>query len=304
MKNTTIFSLFAMVSTSVLLLTGCETMNQIAELGTSIAVSSGSINQDQADSINRSARAVGKAFENLTPEQEYYVGRSVAATIFEQYKAYDNRRLTYYVNTLGQSLSGFSTLPETFGGYHFAVLDSDELNAFAAPGGLILVTRGLVNVCKNEDQLAAVLAHEIGHVQNKDGLRAIKSSRWSSVGSILLTESAKNLGSAELAELSTTLEGSVDDIIRTVAVNGYSRRQEYQADEAAIDIMQQMGYDPHALVDMLNEMDKQWEPGGLGFEKTHPSPQDRIAQINTHLNNRVTSIPLPQRTARFKRAVN
>ncbi len=75
---------------------------------------------------------------------------------------------------LGQSLVIFSDRPETFGGYHFLLLDSNEINAFAAPGGLILVTRGMLQCCANEDELAAVLAHEIAHVEKKHGLTAIK----------------------------------------------------------------------------------------------------------------------------------
>ena len=136
--------------------TGCETMNQLAELGTSIAVATGDITTNQAESINRTTRAVTKTFEDITPEQEYYIGRTVAATVLLGYKPLPTAGLNDYVNRVGQSLSQFSTRPETFGGYHFLVLDSADINAFAAPGGLILVTRGLLDCCQTEDELAAV----------------------------------------------------------------------------------------------------------------------------------------------------
>ena len=125
---------------------------------------------DQAESILRGAKAVQKTWQDLTPEQEYYIGRAVAAQVFQTYRPLDRPAANAYLNLFGQSLAVFSDRPETFGGYHFLLLDSDEINAFAAPGGLILVTRGMVRCCENEDELAAVLAHEICHVEKKHGL--------------------------------------------------------------------------------------------------------------------------------------
>ena len=106
---------------------------------------------------------------------------------------------------LGQSLAQFSERPETFGGYHFLALDSAEINAFAAPGGLILVTRGLLDCCQTEDELAAVLAHEIGHVEKQHGLRAIRTGRLNSALTILAVEAGKNLAGEQLAEVQAVL---------------------------------------------------------------------------------------------------
>ena len=135
----------------------------------------------------------------------YYIGRTVAATVLIKYRPQPDQNLNRYLNEMGQALAQFSTRPETFGGYHFLLLDSDEINAFAAPGGLILVTRGLVQCCRNEDQLAAVLAHEIGHVEKMHGLRAIRSGRLSSALTVLAVEAGKNLGGAQLAEITLSL---------------------------------------------------------------------------------------------------
>ncbi len=150
---------------AVVALAGCATVTQMA---TQAAQGSGMITEDQATSINRTADTWIKSAEEITPEQEYYIGRSVAASILQDYPALDDRKANAYLNTLGQTLAMASDRPETFGGYHFLLLDTDEINAFAAPGGLILVSRGLVNCCRNEDELASVLAHEIAHVQNLD----------------------------------------------------------------------------------------------------------------------------------------
>lgn len=120
--------------------------------------------------VQRVAGAAQRATAEITPRQEYYIGRAVAATILKQYRPWNHPAANAYVNKVGQSLALVSDAPQTFGGYHFLVLDSPEINAFAAPGGLILVSRGLLACCGSEDELAAVLAHEISHVQLKHGL--------------------------------------------------------------------------------------------------------------------------------------
>ncbi len=260
-------------------LAGCETMNQLTEIGTSIGVATGGISQSEAESINRTTRAVTKTFEDITPEQEYYIGRTVAATVLLGYKAKDARDLNGYVNTVGQALAQFSTKPETFGGYHFLVLDSDEINAFAAPGGLILVTRGLLQCCETEDELAAVLAHEIGHVEKAHGLRAIKTGRLNSARTILAVEAGKNLAGEQLAEVTKAFDESINDIATTLMNSGYSRKLEYEADAAAVEILKKAGYQPGALVAMLENMAKGWDATRKDFAATHPPPADRILQL-------------------------
>ncbi|MDD4873082.1 MAG: M48 family metalloprotease, partial [Kiritimatiellae bacterium] len=165
------------LSCALMLFAGCKMLEIASEVGTAVGVGVGVITPSQADSINKTTTAVGKVFEQLTPENEYYIGRSVGATILQSYKPYDSQNANHYLNILGQTLAMASDRPETFGGYHFLLIDTDEINAFAAPGGLIFVSRGLIKCCKNEDALAAVLAHEVGHVQLMHGLKAIKTSR-------------------------------------------------------------------------------------------------------------------------------
>jgi len=156
------------------------------------------------------------------------------ATVLQTYPSLDQPEANNYLNLLGQSLAVFSDRPETFGGYHFLLLDSDEVNAFAAPGGLILVTRGMLRCCENEDELAAVLAHEICHVEMKHGLQAIKQGRMTEALTILAAESAKQFGNEELATLTREFEASVGDIVMTLTTSGYSRAQERDADAAAV----------------------------------------------------------------------
>lgn len=283
----------------VLACAGCATLTEVA---TQVGAGTGVITESQAESIRKGAEAVAKTFQDITPEQEYYIGRSVAATILETYSPNDDEAANLYLNVLGNALAYASRKPETFGGYHFQVLDSDEINAFAAPGGLIMISRGLLKCCKSEDALAAVLAHEIGHVEGAHGLRAIKKGRLTSALTVLAAESGKQLGGQELAQLTQAFEGTITDVTSSLMNSGYARQLEREADAAAVRIMLTIGYDPNALVDMLKEMKKSLKPGGLDFAKTHPDPEDRIKDLEP-LTTAVTGAPPPARQARFDKAM-
>ncbi len=271
--------LFIVAGSLLWMVTGCETLNQLTELGTSIAVANGNISSNEAASINRTTRAVSKTFDDITPEQEYYIGRTVTATVLLGYQPLPTAKLNWYVNELGQTLAQFSNRPETFGGYHFMVLDSDDINAFAAPGGLIVVTRGLIECCKTEDELASVLAHEIGHVELKHGLRAIRTGRLNSALTVLAVEGAKNLAGDDLAEVTQAFDESINEISTTLMNSGYSRKLEYEADAAAVSILRKSGYQPGALVAMLENMNRNLDPHRHDFSATHPPPAERIRQL-------------------------
>ena len=258
---------------------GCEMVNQATSIAADVAAGTGVITQDQAESTKRVGTAVTKTFQDITPEQEYYIGRTVAATVLTGYKARADKDLNAYLNETGQALAQFSTKPETFGGYHFLTLDSDDINAFAAPGGLILATRGLLKCCQTEDQLAAVLAHEIGHVEKMHGLRAIKTGRLNSALTIMAVEAGKNLAGDNLAEVTKAFDESINDITTTLMNSGYSRKLEYEADAAGVAILKRAGYQPGALAAMLVNMQKNWDPSRHDFAATHPPPADRIAQL-------------------------
>jgi predicted Zn-dependent protease len=279
---------------------GCRT---VREAGTGIAQAAGVITSSQAASINRSMQAVEKTWQDLTPEQEYYIGRAVVAQVLQSYAPLDRPPANEYLNLLGQSLAIFSERPETFGGYHFLLLDSDEINAFAAPGGLILVTRGMVRCCQNEDELAAVLAHEICHVERKHGLSAIKQGRLTEAFTIIASESAKQMGGENLASLTRQFEESVGDVVMTLTTSGYSRGQERDADAAAVRLLRRAGYPPAAMITMLMRMDERLaDTGGLGFAKTHPSARSRAGDLRAVVAAEEWT-PDPIRQQRFAQAM-
>ena len=273
-------SLFIPLSVfSLLTLASCQTMESATTLATAIGQGAGVISGSQAESIRKSAKAVSRSAEEFTPEQEYYIGRTVGAVVLGKYPAYDQSAANEYVNVIGQTLAQASDLPAIFGGYHFLVLDSNDINAFATPSGLIFVTRGLLRCCKNEDALAAVLAHEIGHIQLRHGMEAIEKARVTEALTTLAMEGAKTLGSREVAALTETFGGTISDITGTLINKGYARSSEYAADQAAVALLRRVGYNPNGLVEMLTLMKKNLKAGGLDFAKTHPAPDDRIKEI-------------------------
>ena len=245
------------------LLSGCAELASVAEIV----------------GVDPSLVSLIKSFEDFTPEQEYYVGRTVGAMVLNQYPPYDNEQANAYLNLLGQALALASDTPEIFGGYHFLVLDSDDINALAAPGGFIFLTRGMLRCAEHEDAVAAILAHEIGHVQAKHGLQAIKKSRVTGALTNVAITGVKTYGDEDLAELTTIFEDSIFDITTTLIEKGYSRAFEKEADLIALTILQRLGYDPNGMIDMLTVMNGRLQPGGLDFVKTHPDPEDRIAYI-------------------------
>ena len=276
---------------------GCKTLETLAESGPSFQIGEYIID---TKAMAKETLVVTNSVEDITPEQEYYIGRTVGAMILQKYEPYINPKADRYINVMGQMLAQASDCPETYGGYHFLIQDSDEINAFAAPGGFIFLTRGMLRCCPQEDAVAAVLAHEIGHVQYKHGLRAINQSRLTSALTALAIKGAKNYGDEELAELTKTFEGSISDITKTLIVNGYSRSFENQADLAAISILQRTGYNPNGLVTMLNQMKTRLKPGRQDFAATHPSPDSRLAEIQQYIG-KYSAVKSPQaRQTRFK----
>ncbi len=286
-------------------LTGCKELDMsgfsqaMSGLGQSMPGTGGG---DQFSSLMRAGGAVARAMEDLDPEQEYYLGRTVAANVLTRYPAWNNREANDYISQVGRYVSLASALPETFGGYYFQIADSDEINAFAAPGGLIIVTRGLLRCCKSEDAVAAVLAHEVGHVQHRHGIQAIRRSRITSAVAIVGTEAARHAGSPEVRQLAQLFDGAINDIITTMVDNGYSRAFERDSDRAALAILQRTGYDDRALIDMLQEMDGRLQPGAKDFAATHPSPSARMGEIEPNLLAERRAIPR-SRQSRFQRAM-
>ncbi|HWB18847.1 MAG TPA: M48 family metalloprotease [Phycisphaerales bacterium] len=250
--------------------------------------------------VNAGVALGTKAWEldQLTPENEYYIGRAVAANLIGRYGVWSNPDAARYVSLVGYTCAASSDMPETFAGYRFIILDSDEINAFGAPGGYVLVTRGILKECKDEDALAAVLSHEIGHVQNRDGLNAIKKSEMWKTG---LQEGTKLAAQGDIAAATGLFDKLIDGFVEEVINKGYSRDAERKADASGVTIMTAAGYDAHGMLDMLEQMKMNWTPGSA-MGKTHPSPDQRLAKITPLVTAPRRSVPPAQQT-RFNTAL-
>ena len=285
------------------LLAGCA---EVAQVGTAYGESTGKLSKEDREALDRLVGQTAKAVRPMNDQEEDYVGRAVAATLLSEYRLYSNEALTAYLNEVGQAVALASDRPLTSGGYHFAVLDTDQVNALSCPGGIVFVTRGMLQKIKSEDELAAVLAHEVAHVNHKDGVAAIQSSRWMEAASTLGSEAARKLGGAEFTRLVSTFEGSVDDVVKTLLVKGYSRGQEKAADQSALTFLQRLGYNPQALAGYLERLAKEQggESKGGGIFATHPGMAERAASAKSFISqNKWSQKDAPERDRRFREIV-
>lgn len=253
---------------------------------------------EQAEKVAKVGRAFRKGFADLTEEEEYYIGRAVAAHILSKYGLCRNDKLTNYINCVGLAVVYSSDRPEIYGGYHFAVLDTEEMVAFAAPGGFVFISRGMINSMVSEEELAGVLAHEVGHINEKHGLKAIKQSRLIEAFSLLAKEAKTEV---EMDRLTQHFEGVLEDITKTLLEKGYSKKQEFEADRLGVELASKVGYKPDGLKDFLIILRGLSKERRGGLFKTHPSPEDRIAKLNTYIEKEgLSGQTSPVRTTRFR----
>jgi predicted Zn-dependent protease len=258
---------------------------------------------ERINAITSTVQSVGKATREISDDEEYYIGRAVAARLTSTYPLHRNVRLTEYLNQVGQTIALHTDKPTTFGGYHFALLDSKEINAFACPGGIILITRGMLSSLKSEDELAAVLAHEIAHVIYRDGIAAISSSRWSEALLVIGSNAAREFGPKDTAKLVSLFEGSIDDVVKTLVVNGYGRDQEKAADASALGYLAAAGYDPKGLTAYLKRLEQAGRGSKGGILTTHPGTEERLENVADVSVSEVDTAGLPHRSKRFADAV-
>ena len=289
----------------LILLAGCNIPgvlpDQVAGLP---GVLPSNLRSEHVEMAARSVRAVSVASRPISDSEEYYVGRAVAARILQQYPLFKDSRLTQYVNLVGRTVALNSEKPNTYGGYHFALLNSQEINAFACPGGAVFITLGMLRTVHSEDELAAVLAHEVAHVNYRHGIDSISKSRWTDALAIIGTEAAKTYGSADVARLAGIFEASIDDIFKTLVVNGYSRGQEEEADRASLVYLARAGYNPKSMAGFLERLKASGRGSSGGLLDTHPAASDRLDEVRGSMPDRTVNPLLEQsRTKRFSSTV-
>lgn len=217
--------------------------------------------------------SAGKLVENesIGEKDEQAMGESVAMAVTTRYPIVKNQTLNQYVTLVGLTLANSSRRPD--GNWLFAVVDTDEVNAFSGPDGYILVTRGLIRQLRNEAELAGVLAHEMSHVLDKHGLQAVKQAgRANALASL-----------AQADERLSAFSQITDSLADTVLVKGYGRDQEDQADADAVKLLISTGYDPTGYLQFIERTAKDQHGNKATLMSTHPGAADRAVKIRKRI---------------------
>jgi len=245
---------------------------------------------------------LAEAAKTITPGEEHYIGRAVAAVLLSRYSLYNNAALTKYVNKVGLLDAYASKMPATYGGYHFAVLNSEERNAYACPGGLIFINKGLLKDMQNEDQLSAVLAHEVAHVADRDGIDAIKRSKWTKLGFYAAGEVGRHYTPSDVASLVGVFQSVVTEVSKKVLDSGYSKGEEKRADRDGLNYMWRAGYNPDEMITFF----KNEEAKGMGTKSgpfsSHPKMSSRVKALSKDVSQLGGPYTTPKvRVTRFKK---
>ena len=187
----------------------------------------------------------------MTEAEEIELGKQGHQQVLQQYRVYNNENLQNYVRFIGQKLAAHSTRPHLE--YSFLVLDTDEVNAFALPGGYIYITRGLMSYLNSEAELAAVLGHEIGHVAAYHASRQESASKVADFG----TKLAAILGSMYVPGMNPNAAADLIGVGSNALLKGYGRDHELESDELGAEYLAKAGYDPDAMLDVISTLKDQ-----------------------------------------------
>jgi len=252
---------------------------------------------DAAQSFRERISQTELSVEGLTSDvaAEIEFGREVAARILGRYSLYSNEQLTHYVNLVGQNLVRHSNRPELQ--FHFAVVDTPDINAYTAPGGYIFVTRGSLELMDNEAELAAVLAHEIAHVTQKHIVKELN---------IHAAEDAPEAGLAHLFggvsdPARVAFMQALDKAVALLFTEGLKKEDEFEADMLGMMVATSAGYDPSALYDYLKKVEMHKGAQTAVVSATHPSFEARLQALTKVMAEEgLTSQPGITLQARFQ----
>ena len=214
-------------------------------------------------------------------EQEYWVGRAVAAAAIAEHGLDTDAQRQAMVKRIGAAIVTLSDrLRQTHGGWHFAVLNSDVPNGISGPGGFVLVTKGALALARNEDEVAGILAHEMAHVAYKHGEQMIRKSREFQEQLRRLEERIvrgpqRGEDCNICGEVARTLGESAKALVKNLDGEGYARELELAADWAGSLFLCEVGYRASAIAEYLEML-----PSREGARwTTHPSSEDRIEAL-------------------------
>lgn len=240
-----------------------------------------------------SCATIGR-FNILSTEQEVEIGREAAREVERELELYEDPAVTAYINSLGQMLARYSRRSGLT--YYFKVVDTDEVNAFALPGGWLYVNRGLITTAENESELAGVIGHEIGHVDKKHGARAI-SRQLGAAFFLELTLGGNNSSSTQRAGR------QIAGLFVGMQQLSYGRDAEREADRFAVESTYATGIDPKGTAtffEKLMAMQKK-EPGRFGrLFSTHPPSRERVENVRAQIGGLPPKAGLTKDSGRFQ----
>ncbi|WP_296642390.1 M48 family metalloprotease [Thiobacillus sp. 65-1402] len=231
-------------------------------------------------------------FGDYTPEEETRIGKQISGNLLGAVPLVRDDKLQRYVNLVGNWVALQSGRKDI--SWHFGVLDTEDINAFAAPGGYVFVTKGLYRRLNNEAELAGVLGHEIAHVSQKHHLKVLKQS--SLIGALGQVASSKAKDSDQAVQ---NLIGNGAEIM----ARGLDKNAEFEADRIGVVYAARAGYTPWGLPDVLQDM------AGLPAKdnrtsllyKTHPHPAERLAALGEAVDGRFDAVRGKELADRFYR---
>lgn len=201
-------------------------------------------------------------------QDEIAIGKQTDVEIRKQYGIYNDPAMNEYVTRVGASLGPYTHRSHLE--YHFAVLDSPVINAFAVPGGYVYVTRGILALMRSEAELAVVLGHELGHVNARHSIHRMSEQTLFGLG--LAVGSALNKTVADIA-------GIAGVGIQLLFLK-YSRDDERQADQLGVEYSRKGSYNPGEMIGFFASLEKMGDLSGKhsipGFLSTHPLTSERI----------------------------
>ena len=246
----------------------------------------------------------GMIYSEVGPVQEYQLGLAVASRILPLYPPVGTTDpAAQYVAQLGAVLAAASNDPSPFKGYSFILVKSDEVNAFAVPGGFVFVTTGMLKFLRTEDELAAILGHEMGHMELRHGMSSVGKenvlklfSLAKEVGTSTVRDAKSQQSAAQLRALADMLFDKLTESIR----NGYGVEMESQADWRSIQFLKTLGFDTKALYNVLERFKS--EKGSYGGASY---PAERGADVLKYMKDfaceDVNTKGIDERTARFRK---
>ena len=238
-----------------------------------------------ADLAKSGIGALGSLLKEETVDEELEVGKTVISKVLGAAKLHPDQKIQNYVNLVGRYVAVQSDRPDL--PWTFGVIDTPSINAFAAPGGYIVITKGLFDLLGTEDELANVLGHEITHVVKKHQFNVVKKQKLVEFGT-------KAVSSGNDNELAKKMSGMVGEMM----ARGLDKSAEYEADRDGIVLAGRSGYDSSALMSVFDKLELKNKADSSQMKllfATHPSPADRRTELAKIITLEIESAAVPSR---------